>query len=346
VTGGILIWAGVVTDHHGVELFRVNMDSQDMGRVRFVAAPAPLLEVTTSIRGLRRATRTSQFAAVQRRILRHFPDTARLLLDLIPENGRTPTFLEPLRGELRVALETVRSTPAARIRDDVALTLAGRRAPAWIRGLTMGEPSAMRSLLTSLNSYFIACLLPYWQNITEGFEAEINRFAEVQLEHGSRAALEDLHPNMRWRGDTLDVETDADLEISPKGEGIVLAPVALWREQPLVGRLPGGAVPIAYPARNALLYEPARSISREDGLANLVGHTRARMLHAPTEPCGTAELARRVARSAAATSEHASVLRSAGLIVTIREGRGVQHALTRLGRWMLYEVLPPDASHR
>lgn len=282
--------------------------------------------------------RTSQFAAVQRRILRRFPDTARLLLDLIPENGRTPAFLEPLRGELCVALETVRSTPAARIRDDVALTLAGRRAPAWIRRLTMGEPSAMRSLLTSLHSYFNACLLPYWQNIREGFEAELNRFAEVQLEYGSRVALEDLHPRMRWRGDTLDIDTDADLEISPKGEGIVLAPVALWREQPLIGRLPDGAVLIVYPARNVLLDEPARAIAREKGLADLIGHTRAKMLQALTEPCGTAELARRVSRSAAATSEHATVLRRAGLIVTIREGRGVQHVLTRLGRWMLYEA--------
>jgi DNA-binding transcriptional ArsR family regulator len=323
-------------------MFRVNLTSQDMGRVRFVPAPAPLLEVTTSIRGLRKATRTSQVAGVHRHILRRFPDTARPLLDLIPENGHTPTFLEPLRGELCVALEAVRSTPTALIRDDLAMTLAGRRAPAWIQGLTTGEPAAMRGLVDSLSSYFTACLLPYWQNIREGFEAEMSRFAEVQLEYGSRAALESLHPRMKWRGDTLQVEADGDLEISPNGNGVVLAPVALWRERPLVGNLPGGAVLVAYPARNVLGDEPTSTARREEELADLLGHTRARMLHALTGPCGTAELARRVARSPAVTSEHTSVLRKAGLITTIRKGRSVQHALTRLGRSMLYEVCSPS----
>jgi DNA-binding transcriptional ArsR family regulator len=326
-------------------MFRITLTSQDMGRIRFVPEPAPLLEVTTSIRGLRKATETSQVAAVQRRILRHFPGTARLLLDLIPENGDTPAFLAPLRGELCLALEAVRSTPTALIRDDLAVTLAGRQAPAWIEGLRTGEPAAMCGLVDALNSYFTACLRPYWNNIREGFEAEANRFAEVQLEYGSRAALESLHPRMKWRGDTLQVEADGDHELSPKGNGVVLAPVALWRGRPLVGILPGGAVLIAYPVRNVLHEEPTQPLSREEDLADLLGHTRARMLHALTEPCGTAELAQRVTRSPAVTSEHASVLRRAGLITTIRKGRRVQHALTRLGRSMLYEVCSPDPPH-
>lgn len=321
---------------------RLNMDSQDMGRVRFVSAPMPLLEVTTSIRGLRRATKASQVMAVHQRILERFPDTARFLLDLIPENGFIPTFLEPLRTELCGALEQVGSTPITQIQDELEIALGHREVPAWIRALSVGEPAAMHTLLESLNSYFTACLLPYWNNIREGFETEINRFGEVQLKYGCRSALEDLHPSMKWHGDTLSVDADVDIEISPKGEGVVLAPVALWRERPLVGKLPSGAALIAYPARNVLPDEPTRTLSREEVLADLVGHTRSKMLHALTEPCGTIELARRIERSAAVTSEHASVLRRAGLIVTIRKGRSVQHMLTRLGRWMLHEVLSPE----
>jgi DNA-binding transcriptional ArsR family regulator len=67
----------------------------------------------------------------------------------------------------------------------------------------------------------------------------------------------------------------------------------------------------------------------------LLGRTRYAVLDAVAEGCGTGELARRVGISCPVTSQHATVLRQAGLITTQRTGRSVAHALTALGSALL-----------
>nr|WP_204008201.1 winged helix-turn-helix domain-containing protein [Virgisporangium aurantiacum] len=66
-------------------------------------------------------------------------------------------------------------------------------------------------------------------------------------------------------------------------------------------------------------------------LARLVGRTRAAVLFAARTRPTTSELARRVGISAASASEHATVLREAGLITTHRHRNTVRHTLTRIG---------------
>ncbi|MGW6836569.1 ArsR/SmtB family transcription factor [Streptomyces sp. NPDC054949] len=56
----------------------------------------------------------------------------------------------------------------------------------------------------------------------------------------------------------------------------------------------------------------------------------------PSEtPAGTGDLARRTGTSPATASHHATVLRAAGLLSTGRDGNGVRHTLTPLGRALL-----------
>jgi DNA-binding transcriptional ArsR family regulator len=61
------------------------------------------------------------------------------------------------------------------------------------------------------------------------------------------------------------------------------------------------------------------------------GSTDARPLIAEHPGCLTKELARLAGVAPASASEHATVLRKAGLIETVRGRRGVQHSLTGLG---------------
>jgi DNA-binding transcriptional ArsR family regulator len=86
-------------------------------------------------------------------------------------------------------------------------------------------------------------------------------------------------------------------------------------------------------ARSARLWAPSRS--RGSALAALVGRNRAAVLQSVADGCTTTELARRVGISLAAASQHASVLRGAGLIVTRRQGSAVLHVLTPLGAELL-----------
>jgi predicted transcriptional regulator len=74
---------------------------------------------------------------------------------------------------------------------------------------------------------------------------------------------------------------------------------------------------------------------RGAALAALVGRNRAAVLRTVADGCSTTELADRVGISLAAASQHASVLRDAGLITTHRQGSAVLHLLTPLGAELL-----------
>src|SRR5207253_1736591 len=73
------------------------------------------------------------------------------------------------------------------------------------------------------------------------------------------------------------------------------------------------------------------------GLPALIGPTRAKILAATANAGGTTttDLARRVGVSVSSASEHAAVLRNAGLLVTTRIGGAVHHTTTALGEQLL-----------
>ena len=68
-----------------------------------------------------------------------------------------------------------------------------------------------------------------------------------------------------------------------------------------------------------------------DGLARLLGGSRAAMLADLAAPRSTAELAKRLSLSPATASHHLTALRDAGLVTGKREGRSVLYARTSLG---------------
>ena len=70
-------------------------------------------------------------------------------------------------------------------------------------------------------------------------------------------------------------------------------------------------------------------------LSDLLGRTRAAVLGAVRGGRTTTELAHTVGTSLGSASQHAAVLRSAGLISTHRTGPAVLHSLTPLGESLL-----------
>lgn len=77
-------------------------------------------------------------------------------------------------------------------------------------------------------------------------------------------------------------------------------------------------------------------------LGKLVGQTRSAVLLEVGGGCTTSELARRVGVSLASASQHASVLREAGLVHTLRQGSAVLHTLTPLGAALLRGGAPGE----
>ncbi|MEV0152152.1 helix-turn-helix domain-containing protein [Micromonospora sp. NPDC050686] len=70
------------------------------------------------------------------------------------------------------------------------------------------------------------------------------------------------------------------------------------------------------------------------------------MLGAVVDAPSTSQLAEAVGVSVASASQHAAILRAAGLITTDRAGPAVRHALTPLGEHLLREGRPVGVSPR
>jgi DNA-binding transcriptional ArsR family regulator len=88
---------------------------------------------------------------------------------------------------------------------------------------------------------------------------------------------------------------------------------------------------IVYPARGiATLWETGAPASSED-LTALLGRTRARLLIALAEPNSTTALAKRLAVTPGAVSQHLSVLRSSGLVTRTRVAGSVLYHRTPKG---------------
>lgn len=101
---------------------------------------------------------------------------------------------------------------------------------------------------------------------------------------------------------------------------------------------------LTYPvARSASWWEGQEgSPSRERPLASLLGRGRAAVLRMVESGCTTTELARRMGVSAALASEHARIMREAGLLASVRDRNTVVHALTPLG----VDLLAANSGHR
>ncbi|WP_442906782.1 ArsR/SmtB family transcription factor [Kitasatospora sp. NBC_01246] len=72
-----------------------------------------------------------------------------------------------------------------------------------------------------------------------------------------------------------------------------------------------------------------------DGLARVIGRTRARLLAELDAPASTTELAARTGLSAANVSHHLTALRGAGLAARHRAGRTVLYLRTEAAELLL-----------
>ncbi|GGX88686.1 hypothetical protein GCM10010358_48300 [Streptomyces minutiscleroticus] len=97
---------------------------------------------------------------------------------------------------------------------------------------------------------------------------------------------------------------------------------------------------LVYPVvQSPVLFADPTAPAPDNALARLLGPNRAAVLRAAAEGGTTGELASRVGVSRSSASEHATVLRDAGLIVSARHRNAMIHTCTPLGRSMLRSTL-------
>jgi DNA-binding transcriptional ArsR family regulator len=320
---------------------RVLASAQDLARMRFAAAPAPLMEAGLAIADLQRRPRSAlpKWAAA-------FPDTARPLLDLIPAKGFGPQFLDPMAADLDEAVATVLATPRKFLRADLMQSWANRPGrpvpPLWVRNLGDGDRESLDLVVRGLRDFHLACVAPQWTQVRATFRRDVDSRLPVLANEGFTGLFATLHPRMRFQ-DGAFIKPGPLRVMELDGEGLQLMPSAFWRG------LPAFAIRPAVRGGNALIYPAAPITPGEvtdpeplepraataERLAGLLGRTRAAALHALRQPRTTTDLAGQLAISLASASEHTRTLREANLVRTTRHGRSVRHSLTPLGQQLL-----------
>jgi DNA-binding transcriptional ArsR family regulator len=169
-------------------------------------------------------------------------------------------------------------------------------------------------------------------------DAELSARARSFLTGGTEQLLNSLHPAVRWRAPILHVTYPRDQDVHLDGRGLRLVPSYFCRGAPITLRDPSLSPVLVYPASRGIdSLRPGGAVRKADALDRLLGRTRAATLVtiAETQYATGSEIARRLSISPASASEHASVLREAGLIDSLRVRNTIRHVLTPLGADLL-----------
>lgn len=316
-------------------LLRIVFSRDDVARTRVAPGADPLWELVLSLHLLRRPSLDpvlSGWRGGVREGLRGDGEM-RSFYAVNPPNGYFPDFLTPHNGihGLDAGLDAIRSTPKRRLRHE--LSLISSQPP----GLARGEVPAVVQLTDAMKRYQEIAITPYLPQIRAAVDADRARRARTMLDSGAEGLLTGLHPGIQWSGGVLEVSNyPTERELLLDGRGLLLVPSFFCC---------GAAITLVDPTLPPVLVYPVDRLgglaSRPSGggaLAALVGRTRAQVLDVVGDGALTSEVARRLGISPAAASQHTTVLRNAGLLLSQRDRNMVRHTLTPLGRALLTQT--------
>lgn len=322
-------------------MLKIFFSGDDVARTRVARAPDPLWETVLSLHILQNRRAQASFGpwrdAASERLRQARPSLdLRLLLTLNPPTGYFPDFLTPSAGfdGLGAGLDALAATSPALLRRDLGILASERPLPAEAGDLARGDGAALTHLANIMRAYFDAALAPHWSTVESVVEADRARRVRAIAGSGAAGLLESLRPAMRWHGEELHVDYPFDQEMHLGGRGLLLVPSYFCWRYPVTLLDPSLPPVLVYPAERPAADHAIPDESRR-ALRALLGSTRASALAAVGDGCTTSELARRIGVSAAAASQHATVLRNAGLITSHRDRNMVVHSITPLGTAVL-----------
>ncbi|MYY13582.1 helix-turn-helix domain-containing protein [Streptomyces sp. SID4919] len=320
-------------------MLRIHFTRDDLARVRVVERPHPLWETVLSVHRLRdrwSPTALDTWRGAARRRLMADPvrgrDAFSLLGTLIPRRGNFPDFLTPTAlmdspgDDLGGGLDQILATPRTLLRRDIGML---PDPPRRLTALSDGDSDALRRLDCALRTYHAAAVAPHWTAVRAAVEADRARSGRDLLDGGTEGLLAGLRPVLRWEPPVLTADYPVAHDLHLGGRGLVLVPSYFCSRRPVTLIDPELPPVVVYPARTVTatrtLYEGRHALER------LLGRTRSGVLAAIGAGCTTGELALRAGISPASASQHATILREAGLVTTVRAGPSVLHTVTGLG---------------
>jgi DNA-binding transcriptional ArsR family regulator len=217
---------------------------------------------------------------------------------------------------------------------DLAATTAQRPLPAVIEAYRDNAARLLDDIASAADVWHTIAIRPYWSRLLAVLEADVAYRSRQVVEGGARRVFDTLHPSVRWAGDHLCCDDPWKLDRGLRGRGLPLVP-SVFVDRRVLWTIRSDSAPIAiYPARGvATLWQRRPGV--DDGLANALGRTRARLLSLLRSPATTAELARQVELSRPTVSEHLHSLYGAGLLTRVRAGRTVLYRTSSAGEALL-----------
>ncbi len=311
-------------------MLQILFTGDDFASTRFLAEPAPLLEMKFAARGLRRGIRTPWGERWRCAVLGAVPVSAGPMRELTAHFSWSLTPDAARSADLEESLDVYMGLTPQRVREEMALWFSAPSTgvPALFRHAIDGDRDAGRVLIRTARTMFAAAVEPYFADVRANHRAELARQGRLLASQGVAATLSTLLPGARWCGERLLIDSPQERTIRLGGRGLVVTPAAFWTGPPLLGDVPEQPVLLAYPAPTTL---NLRVGTKSDSLAAILGTTRAAVLRLLAVEHTTGDVARQLGISAASASEHAAALRAARLIGSRRDGKAVVHHATLLG---------------
>jgi DNA-binding transcriptional ArsR family regulator len=319
-------------------MLRIHFTADDLARTRIMRGADVMWEIVLSLQLLQNREGPAVFDRWRRQVRDRLGRWVRPLITLAPHATYFPDFLTPPEGSpnLEYGLDQVLSTPRAQLREDLGILASHRRLPSWTTRLATGDIGTVDVVDKAFRAYHGSVIAPAWPLVQASVEADRERRVRALAVGGCESLLNSFQPLMRWKAPVLETDYPVQQDLVLDGRGLLLVPGYFCWRTPVTLLDPELPPVLVYPiATDARLASETPAHMDDRPLVRLLGRTRAAVLRAVESGGTTTEISRRTETSVASASQHAAVLREAGLISTRRDGGAVQHTLTPLGQAVL-----------
>ncbi|MFC9893632.1 winged helix-turn-helix domain-containing protein [Nocardia sp. NPDC127579] len=333
---------------------RLYLTPDDLLRVRIGAPLGALGETLLASRTVQR-TRTVLFDGWRSQVATTMPENFGVLADLMPADGCFLDLITPTRGArtLSDGITALHLASREELRREVACAATDSSTdgcaqwirkpplPSWAAHLPDRDNRTLGEVAAAIESFHSVAFADRWTHVQSYLEVAVDRMARTMATDGVEGLFATLAPYARWRAPILEVtcrrpSPDRHLD----GRGLVVVPALFLGTEPILltstvdDTAPMTLIVPAIRDRTdfATAWGPREP---NEALIALLGRTRAAALQEIAEGCSTTELARRLGVSPATASEHATILREAGLIESRRHRNAMRHGVTTLGAALL-----------
>ncbi|SDT35280.1 ArsR/SmtB family transcription factor [Actinoplanes derwentensis] len=312
-------------------MLRFVVGAEDLVRTRF--ALSPVFELLNLLRALtgphRRGVPAEWLDRLRPAFDRLRADPAMDAILVLHDETSGANFICPPPRRLGQTIEddlvAIRRAPPESVRAEIAFYVS-RRDNAFLT-----EPDVLDRLAGFLAVAWAELVAADWPRLRLLCERDVvHRSAELGRA-GWQAALDGLHPKVRWRDGGIDLLGRSGGTTDLGGAGLLLVPsVFIWPEIAVFADEPWRKA-IIYPARGVATLLEQGPPETPEHLAALIGRSRALILVMLADPASTSQLARALGLAVGAVGDHLGVLLRAGAVERARSGRSVLYRRTALG---------------